>query len=205
MEDFFRADGTKTVLSEMRDTIGLLMRADGKDITKPTYADAEPSFDRLQRAVRDGEIAGFNGNEYVNDLATGNLAAAVAWSGDVAQIARDNPKIKFAIPESGGTLWSDNFMIPVTSDKPGLATEWINYWYDPVNAARLTAFIQYISPVEGTAEELAKLGGDAAKLVDDPLVNPDADALAKVSIFGPLSAVEEQRFDERFAKIQGAG
>ncbi|MFM7617250.1 MAG: PotD/PotF family extracellular solute-binding protein [Actinomycetes bacterium] len=205
MADFFRADGTKTVLSEMRDTIGLLMRADGKDITKPSYADAEPSFDRLQRAVEDGEIAGFNGNEYVNDLATGNLAAAIAWSGDVAQIARDNPKIRFVIPESGGTLWSDNFMIPVSSEKPALATEWINYWYDPVNAARLTAFIQYISPVEGTADELTKLGGDAAKLVDDPLVNPDAAALAQVSIFGPLSAVEEQRFDERFAEIQGAG
>ena len=101
MEDFFRAEGTKTVLSEMRDTIGLLMRADGKDITTPTYADAEPSFDRLQRAVSDGEIAGFNGNEYVNDLATGNLAAAIAWSGDVAQISRDNPKIKFVIPEIG--------------------------------------------------------------------------------------------------------
>ena len=70
--------------AESRDTIGLLMRADGKDITTPTYADAEPSFDRLQRAVSDGEIAGFNGNEYVNDLATGNLAAAIAWSGDVA-------------------------------------------------------------------------------------------------------------------------
>lgn len=205
LDDFFKAPGTKTVLSEMRDTIGLLMRADGKDITKPTYADAEPSFDRLQRAVKDGEIAGFNGNEYVNDLATGNLSAAIAWSGDVAQIARDNPDIRFAIPESGGTLWSDNFMIPVTSDKPGLATEWINYWYDPVNAARLTAFIQYISPVEGTADELTKLGGDAAKLVDDPLVNPSADFLAKLAIFGPLAPKEEERFDKRFAQIQGAG
>ena len=205
LDEFFRAPGTKTVLSEMRDTIGLLMRADGKDITKPTYADAQPAFDRLERAVKDGQIAGFNGNEYVNDLATGNLSAAIAWSGDVAQIARDNPNIKFAIPESGGTLWSDNFMIPVSSDKPELASRWINYFYDPVNAAKLTAFIQYISPVDGVADELAKLGGDAAALVDDPLVNPSEEFLATLAIFGPLGPVEEQRFDERFAKIQGAG
>jgi spermidine/putrescine transport system substrate-binding protein len=205
LEEFFRAPGTKTVLSEMRDTIGLLMRADGKDITKPTYSDAQPSFDRLERAVNDGQIAGFNGNEYVNDLATGNLSAAIAWSGDVAQIARDNPDIKFAIPESGGTLWSDNFMIPVSSDKPELASRWINYFYDPVNAAKLTAFIQYISPVEGVADELARLGGDAARLVDDPLVNPSEEFLATLAIFGPLGPAEEQRFDERFAKIQGAG
>mgnify|MGYP003343108366 CR=1 FL=1 len=184
LDEFFRAPGTKTVLSEMRDTIGLLMRADGKDITKPTYADAQPAFDRLERAVKDGQIAGFNGNEYVNDLATGNLSAAIAWSGDVAQIARDNPNIKFAIPESGGTLWSDNFMIPVSSDKPELASRWINYFYDPVNAAKLTAFIQYISPVDGVAAELTKLGGDAARLVDDPLVNPSEEVLATLAKIG---------------------
>ena len=56
-----------------------------------------------------------------------------------------------------------------------------------------------------TADELTKLGGDAAKLVDDPLVNPSAEYLATLAIFGPLSPKEEERFDARFAKIQGAG
>lgn len=205
IDDFIAVSGPTSVLSEMRDTIGLFMLADGKDITKPTYADAEGAFDRLSKAIDDGEITSFNGNDYVADLGTGNLAAAIAWSGDVAQITRDNPDIRFAIPESGGTLWSDNFMIPVSSDKPDLASEWINFFYDPANAARLTSFIQYISPVEGVAEELIKLGGDAAKLVDDPLVNPTEALLATLSIFGPLNEAEEILFDERFAEIQGAG
>ncbi|MBJ7281666.1 MAG: spermidine/putrescine ABC transporter substrate-binding protein [Acidimicrobiia bacterium] len=205
IDDFIAVSGPTSVLSEMRDTIGLFMLADGKDITKPTYADAEGAFDRLSKAIDDGEITSFNGNDYVADLGTGNLAAAIAWSGDVAQITRDNPDIRFAIPESGGTLWSDNFMIPVSSDKPDLASEWINFFYDPANAARLTSFIQYISPVEGVAEELIKLGGDAAKLVDDPLVNPTEALLATLSIFGPLGEAEEILFDERFAEIQGAG
>ncbi len=205
IDDFIAVSGPTSVLSEMRDTIGLFMLADGKDITKPTYADAEGAFDRLSRAIDDGEITSFNGNDYVADLGTGNLAAAIAWSGDVAQITRDNPDIRFAIPESGGTLWSDNFMIPISSEKPDLASEWINFFYDPVNAARLTSFIQYISPVQGTADELIKLGGDAAKLVDDPLVNPTPESLATLSIFGALNEAEEILFDERFAEIQGAG
>ena len=205
IDDFIAVSGPTSVLSEMRDTIGLFMLADGKDITKPTYADAEGAFDRLSKAIDDGEITSFNGNDYVADLGTGNLAAAIAWSGDVAQITRDNPDIRFAIPESGGTLWSDNFMIPISSEKPDLASEWINFFYDPVNAARLTSFIQYISPVQGTADELIKLGGDAAKLVDDPLVNPTPESLATLSIFGALNEAEEILFDERFAEIQGAG
>ncbi|MFM7060583.1 MAG: spermidine/putrescine ABC transporter substrate-binding protein [Actinomycetes bacterium] len=205
IEDFLNVSGTTTVLSEMRDTIGLLMLADGKDIEAPTYADAQPAFDQLERAVRSGAIAGFNGNEYVNDLATGNLAAAFAWSGDVAQITRDNPDVRFVIPESRGIIWSDNFIVPSTSERAGLASAWIDYWYDPVNAARLTDFIQYVSPVEGVEAELVKMGGDAARLVDDPLVNPTPASLEQLLPFGPLSGAEEQRFDERFAKIQGAG
>ncbi|MEP6623239.1 MAG: spermidine/putrescine ABC transporter substrate-binding protein, partial [Acidimicrobiia bacterium] len=191
IDDFLAVQGTKTVLSEMRDTIGLFMMADGKDIKSPTYADAQPSFDRLQKALSDGTISGTNGNEYVNDLGAGNLAAAFAWSGDVAQIAKDNPDIKFAVPESGGTLWSDNFMLPDTTDKAALGTDFINFFYDPKNAAVLTAEIQYISPVDGVADELTKLGGDAAKLVDNPLVVPTDAFLAQLSIFGVLDAKAE--------------
>lgn len=205
IDDFIAVSGPTSVLSEMRDTVGLFMLADGKDLTKPTYESAGPAFDRLEKAISDGAITSFNGNDYVADLGTGNLAAAFAWSGDVAQITRDNPDVRFVIPESGGTLWSDNFMIPISSEKPDLASEWINFFYDPVNAAVLTSFIQYISPVEGVAEELIKLGGDAAKLADDPLVNPTEAVLATLSIFGPLNEAEEIRFDNRFAEIQGAG
>jgi len=205
IDDFIAVSGPTSVLSEMRDTIGLFMLADGKDLATPTYESAGPSFDRLEKAISDGAITSFNGNDYVSDLGTGNLSAAIAWSGDVAQITRDNPDVRFAIPESGGRIWSDNFMIPVSSDKPDLASEWINFFYDPVNAARLTSFIQYVSPVQGTADELIKLGGDAAKLVDDPLVNPTDAMLATLSDFGSLNQAEEIRFDKRFAEIQGAG
>ncbi len=205
MDDFFAAGGTKTVLSEMRDTIGLLMLADGKDITKPTFADAEPAFDRLDKALSDGTLSGTNGNEYVSDLAAGNLAAAFAWSGDVAQISKDNPDIKFVVPDSGATLWSDNFLIPFTSDKADLATDFINFFYDPKNAAVLTAEIQYISPVDGVADELTKLGGDAAALVDNPLVVPTDEFLARLSIFGVLDDKAEEKFDQRFAEVTGAG
>ncbi len=205
IDDFLAVSGTTTVLSEMRDTVGLFMLASGADITKPTYAAAEPAFERLDKAFKDGSIDGTNGNEYVNDLGAGNLAACFAWSGDVAQIALDNPDIAFVIPESGGTLWSDNFMIPKTTDNQKHATDFINFFYDPKNAALLTSLIQYISPVNGVAEELTKMGGKAAKLVDNPLVNPTDEILSTLSIFGPLGPAEEEKFDKRFSEITGTG
>jgi spermidine/putrescine transport system substrate-binding protein len=205
IEDFLAAPGTKTVLTEMRDTVGLFMLADGITTTKPTYAKAEPAFDALSKAVDDGKIDGFNGNEYVNDLGAGNLGAAFAWSGDVAQITLDNPDVRFAIPDSGGMLWSDNFLIPIGTDKADLSSEWINFFYDPKNAAVLTAGIQYVSPVAGTGEALTAMGGDAAKLVENPLVVPTPEFLAQLNVFGTLDAAEEEKFDKRFSEILGAG
>jgi spermidine/putrescine transport system substrate-binding protein len=102
-------------------------------------------------------------------------------------------------------LWSDNFMIPYTSDKVALASEFINFFYDPVNAATLTANIQFISPVDGVPEQLTAMGGDAAALVDNPLVVPTDEFLASLSLFGPLDPTEEELFDERFAEITGSG
>jgi spermidine/putrescine transport system substrate-binding protein len=102
-------------------------------------------------------------------------------------------------------LWSDNFMIPYTTDKPDLASQFINFFYEPANAATLMAYIQYISPVEGVADEWAKMGGKAAKLVDNPLVNPTDESLSQLAIFGPLAPAEEEKFDKRFAEITGSG
>jgi spermidine/putrescine transport system substrate-binding protein len=204
IDDFLAAPGTKTALSEMRDTVGLFMLATGASTDEPTYQAAEPAFDMLQKAVDDGNISQFTGNEYVSDLGSGDIAAAIAWSGDVAQITVDNPDVRFAIPDSGGMLWSDNFMIPYTSEKAAEATEFINFFYDPVNAAKLMAFIQFISPVVGVAEELRALGGEAAKLADNPIAFPTDEFLATLNIFGPLDEQEEERFDERFAEITGA-
>jgi spermidine/putrescine transport system substrate-binding protein len=102
-------------------------------------------------------------------------------------------------------LWSDNFMIPYTTDRANLASEFINFFYDPKNAAVLTTEIQYVSPVEGTADALTAMGGDSAKLVDNPLVIPTDASLAQLSIFGPLDVQEETKFNQRFAQITGSG
>jgi spermidine/putrescine transport system substrate-binding protein len=203
-DEFLAVDGTTAVLTEMRDSVGLVMRATGADVTRPSAAAAEPAFTELERAVADGRIDAFTGNDYVNDLATGNLAAAFAWSGDVAQITRDNPDVRFVLPESGGLIWSDNHIIPKGARRPAAATEWIDWFYDPTNAARLTAYVQYISPVQGVAEELTRLGGAAARLVDDPLVVPTPDLLAEVAAFGILTEEDADTLDARFAALAGA-
>ena len=90
------------------------------------------------------------------------------------------------------------------SENADSVAKWMDYVYDPVNAARITATVQYLSPVKGVQDELVKLGGAAAKLAEDPLLFPDAATFARLQSWGPLADAEEAKFDEAFASITGA-
>lgn len=192
--------GRVSALLEMRDTMGLLMLADGQDISQPTWAAAQPSFARLEQARKDGQIRRFTGNDYQNDLLAGNLAACIGWSGDVAQLVLEQPDLRFVVPESGGVLWSDVMLMPKGAQHRREAAAWMNWVYEPVEAARIAAAVQYISPVVGVRQQLAKDPATAA-LAANELMFPDAAMQQRLHSFGPLSESEEARWEERFASI----
>jgi spermidine/putrescine transport system substrate-binding protein len=188
--------GRVSALLEMRDTMGLLMLADGRDITRPSWEAAQPCFDRLERARRDGQIRRFTGNDYQNDLLAGNLAACIGWSGDVAQLTLEQPDLRFLVPESGGVLWADVMMMPKGARNREAVARWLNWVYEPTEAARIAAAVQYISPVQGVQEILARDPATAA-LARNPLMFPDAAMQKRLHSFGPLSDAEEARWEER--------
>jgi len=202
MDDLFDEEfkGKVGFLLEMRDSMGLLMLNDGKDVTKPTFADAEPSFDRLEEAARNGQIRAFTGNDYQDDLIAGNFVACVGWSGDVAQLALDEPNLRWIIPDSGGMTWTDTMVMPKGAPNRSSAAKFMNYVYDPVNAARIEAYIGYIPPCEGVREEFRK-SPDTEAYADSKLIFPDESFTSQLYRFGPLDEEEAARFDERFAEI----
>ncbi len=193
--------GRVTVLTEMRDTIGLVMLAQGKDPAKFSDSDYENAINMLDKAVKDGQIRKFTGNDYAEGLASGNIAACIAWSGDVIQLQADNPDIKFVTPESGAMLWSDNMMIPNGSVHQKNAEMAMDYYYDPKVAAQVAAYVNYICPVEGAKEEMASID---KSLVDNPLIFPDDATLSKTHIFKGLNADQEKKYTDMFTKVSGA-
>jgi spermidine/putrescine transport system substrate-binding protein len=205
LEDLFDPafSGKIGMLTEMRDTVGLMMLLEGEDPAEATYDKASAAFDRIEQAKDDGTIRQFTGNDYMDDLAAGNFIACIGWSGDIAQLALDNPDLRFVIPEEGGMRWSDIMIIPTDAANIGNAAKWMDYVYDPVNAARIAAFVGYNSPVEGVQEELRK-DPETATLADSTLMFPDEATLEKVHVFASLDEDEEAKFEERFSEIIGA-
>lgn len=195
--------GKVSALTEMRDTIGIIALSEGIDIsTANTLEDYEPAFATLKEQVDSGQIRQFTGNEYVGPLEEGSLAACFAWSGDV--LGMNNPDIRYVVPDSGGTLWFDTMIIPNGASGVDDVAEWMNFVYDPVNAAQITAAVQFISPVQGVQEELRKMGGDAAALADSPYLFPDEATQERLHTFANLSDDEEAKMDEEFSTISGA-
>ncbi|MFT4469302.1 ABC transporter substrate-binding protein [Arthrobacter sulfonylureivorans] len=194
--------GRVEVLDEMRDTMGLLMMENGVDISGNWGANEyDAALEVLQKQISSGQIRQVKGNSYKEDLISGDALAVICWSGDITQLNfEEGDKWQFAIPEAGGTLWSDNLMVPIGSPHKKNAEALMNYYYDPVNAATAAAYVNFICPVEGAKEAMEKIDPE---LVDNPLIFPTEEDLSKVSVFRSLEADEETDFSNRFQQAIG--
>jgi len=201
MLDNPRLKGRVGFLSEMRDSVGMTLLDMGKDPGKFTDDDYDAAIARLQKAVDKGQIRRFTGNDYTSDLTKGDLAACVAWAGDVVQLKADSPDVDFVIPDSGYMTSTDNLLVPNKARHKTNAERLIDYYYEPRPAAQLAAYINYVCPVDGVKDELAKIDEDAA---NNPLILPDKAMAAKSRAFRSLSAKEETAYEEKFAKLTGA-
>jgi spermidine/putrescine transport system substrate-binding protein len=195
--------GRVSVLVAMRETIGMIMREQGVDITGDFgSAEYDRALEVLHDQLNNGQIRKVTGNSYLQDLESGDVLACMGWSGDVlaANFEAGFEKYHFFLPEAGGTMWSDNLMVPIGSPHKRNAEILMNYYYDPVVAAEVAAYINYICPVEGAREEMLKIDPD---LAESQYIFPTEEDLRNVQIFRSLSVAEETEFNEKFSTVLG--
>ena len=192
--------GKITLLSEMRDTMGFLLKMTGADPSDFTDEEWHNAIDKLQSVVSAGQVRAFTGNEYIQDLAAGNIVACEAWSGDVIQVQLDNPAIKFVTPEEGLMLCADNMLVPNLAQHQANAELWMDYYYQPDVAAKLAAYVNYICPVKGAQQEMEKIHPDLAA---NPLIFPDDETLSKTMSFMALKEAQITQYEGEFADVTG--
>ncbi len=187
--------GKVSLLKEMRDTMSFMLKLSSSD---PTDFDEEGwnnAIDKLKGYVSSGQIRRFTGNDYVDDLNKGDIVACEAWSGDVIAMQFDNPDIKWVVPEEGLVLWSDNMLVPNKATHKANAEALMNFYYQPMNAALVSAWVNYISPVQGTQEAMAKVD---KSLVEEPLIFPSDDFLSQTFSFMATDDKTAEQYERDF-------
>jgi spermidine/putrescine transport system substrate-binding protein len=203
VDDLFdpKFKGRVSMLTDWRDSAGLVLLSQGKDTQNATKDDYLAAIEKIDEQNRKGQIRRFTGNDYAKDLASGDLWACVAYSGDIVQLKADNPRLEFLVPDEGALLWSDNMVIPKGAKEPYGAEEWMNFFYDPENAAKLAAEVNYVTPVKGAKEVIERTD---PKLASNDLIFPSEKTLAKLHPYPALSAADEREVTAEMQKVTGA-
>jgi spermidine/putrescine transport system substrate-binding protein len=192
--------GKITYLTEMRDSVGLTLLKLGYEpetVTDVQYTDA---INTMQQSVDDGIVRSFTGNEYAEDLVSGNVVLAMAWSGDIIQKQGDLATLEFTVPDEGAMLWYDNLLIPKGAAHKYTAELYINFYYQPDIAAEVEAWVNYICPVKGAKDVMLTIDPD---LANSPLIFPPPDVVAKLHSFRSLDESEESRYNDQFSTLIG--
>ncbi|HOB48922.1 MAG TPA: spermidine/putrescine ABC transporter substrate-binding protein [Mycobacterium sp.] len=192
--------GKVSLLSDTQDGLGMFMLAQGNSPENPTLETVQKAVDVIREQKDKGQIRRFTGNDYADDLAAGNIVVAQAWSGDVVQLQKDNPDLKFVVPESGSTSFLDTMVIPYTTQNQKAAEEWINYIYDRDNYAKLIAATLFVPVLSDMTEALNRVNPE---LATNPLINPSPETLAKLKSWAPLTDQQTQEFNKAYAAVTG--
>lgn len=208
LSDFLRPElkGKVGVLTEMRDTMGMILLGLGHD-PAGQWGDAE--FDEalawLDDGLKSGQIKNVKGNSYTQDLQRGDTLVAMAWTGDVIMLNTESdrgPQWTMEVPESGGMIAADSFSVPngTSAEAKANIEKMIDFYYDPAIAAQVADYVTFITPVMGAREEMEKINPENA---DNPLIFPDDAMWGRLHTFRTLSAEEDKRYSTQFQNVLG--
>jgi spermidine/putrescine-binding protein len=186
--------GKSSYLDEARDAFAMALFALKKDPNTTNLSDlddAKSYLIDLKKKIK--QIT----SDYQDPLKGGELLLCQAYSGDVFTIQADNPNIEYVIPTSGAFSWVDNMALPKGAPHPRNAMAFMNYMLEPKVGADLTNFVNYGSPNKAAAPYIHK------DILDNPLIYPPADVLAKLPFQKDIGDAE-LAYSDRWTQIKSA-
>jgi spermidine/putrescine transport system substrate-binding protein len=136
--------GRMTMFNDMRETIGAALKFLGHSINSTSETELAEAATLLLEWKKN--IAKFENEQYKIGLASGEFLLVHAWSGDVFQVRKENPDVRFFIPEEGTVISCDDLVIPADAREVTLAHAFIDFLLDPAVAAENTEAIYYLCP-----------------------------------------------------------
>ncbi|MGM1065501.1 polyamine ABC transporter substrate-binding protein [Saccharothrix sp. Mg75] len=191
--DLAAAQGRSSILDEARDAmaLGLLVLGHDPNTTDVKQVD-EAAAALLALKKKLGQIT----SDVIEPLTSGQVPLAQAYSGDAFQARDANEDVAYAIPTEGGLSYVDLLCVPKDAPHAANAHRFIDYVLRPEVGAALANAIRYGSP-----NESARLMIEP-ELLDDPLVYPSEEQLAKLPFTKDLGADLEARYADAWTRVK---
>lgn len=174
------------VLDAPTDVLPNVIAYMGKDGTSTDAKDFEAAGEILN-AVRP-HLRYIHSSQSINDMANGDICAAIMWSGDAfqaayrAEEAENGHVINYVIPDEGTNLWFDMMALPKDAANVDNAYKFIDYMMRPDVAANNVNYVWYAS-----GNEAAKSSIDA-EILEHPGIYPTDAAAEKLFVIPVYSA-----------------
>ena len=136
-------------------------------------------------------------SQSINDIANGDICAAIMWSGDAfqaayrAEEAENGHVIEYYIPKEGTNLWFDHFAIPADAKNLDNAYRFIDYMLRADVAASNVNYVWYASGSEGAKSSIDP------EILEHPGIYPTEDA--KKNMF--VVPVYDARLDRVVSRV----
>jgi spermidine/putrescine transport system substrate-binding protein len=172
-----------TLLNDVREVMGATLRMLGYSYNSQNENEVKQAYEKLK--LLKPAIAAFDTDAWQNKILAGDLAIAMCYSADAVKISKENPKLKFVIPRSGSSLWTDTIVIPKSNPNIAGAYAWINLILQPEVAAKISERLYISTPNQAGFEQLPK------SIQENTNLFPPEALLAKCERLSPLGKFEE--------------
>jgi putative spermidine/putrescine transport system substrate-binding protein len=195
--DLWRSElkGRISLINQPREVIGLTLKKLGKSYNTEKLQEV-PDLEKELRALNQ-QIKFYSFDRYIEPLIMGDTWVAVGWSSDIIPVMPSYPQFSAIIPQSGTAMWADLWVRPIGSGKLDLASQWIDYCWQPEIVNKIAVLNKASSPIT-TKIDPDDIPSSLRKLL---ILNPES--IAKNEFLLPISQEANKEYRDLFNKIKG--
>lgn len=172
-----------TLLNDVREVMGAVLRMLGYSYNSQNENEIKQAYDKL--AELKPAIAAFDTDAWQTQILAGDLVLAMCYSADAIRVSKENPKLKYVIPRSGSSLWTDTIVIPKSAPNIDGAYAWINFTLQPEISANTSERLKIATPNRAGFELLPH------QIKNNTNFFPPDELLKKCERISPLGQFEE--------------
>jgi spermidine/putrescine transport system substrate-binding protein len=172
-----------TLLNDVREVMGAVLRMLGYSYNSKDENEIKQAYEKLLELKP--AIAAFDTDAWQNQILAGDLTVAMCYSVDALKVTKENPQLKYIIPRSGSSLWTDTIVIPKTVSNIEGAYAWINFILQPEVASVLSKRMNIATPNSAVFEQLPE------EVKNNPNLFPSPSLLENCERITPLGDIED--------------